>query len=70
MSVATASLIMAAIFALCGLLSIAAALRDWDWFFKSQALTGRLSRRRQRIIYGALGAIMIAMSTRLVTDAL
>lgn len=51
------------IFVLNGIVSLLAALLDWDWFFtaqNTQFIVRRVSRRLARLIYGALGLILIA----------
>ena len=54
---------MLGIFVLNGIVSLLAALLDWDWFFtaqNTQFIVRRVSRRLARLIYGALGQIQIA----------
>lgn len=65
MSVVVAGWIMGALFALCGLLGLAASLLNLEWFFRSRgvsSLVGRLRRPWQRAIYGLLGIAMLAMA--------
>lgn len=55
--------ILAGVFAMCGLLSLLAAVFGWKWFFDtaSAAMAGaRRSRRGARIFYGVAGAAIIA----------
>ena len=68
MTETTAAWIMAVIFGLCGIVAVAAALLDSEWFFRSanvRMLTPGLSRRWRRIIYGSAGALMLLASTHL-----
>lgn len=51
------------IFVLIGLLSVVAALFDWDWFFtahNTQFIVSNVGRRRARLFYAVLGLLMIA----------
>ncbi len=71
MDITTAGYIMASIFALGGSLSIAAAICNWDWFFRSESvrmLTWRLSRHWQRAVYAMLGIAILAMAIKLLRD--
>ena len=65
----TASVIMAVICLAAGLLSVAAALFDFDWFFNSpnaRSLTGRMPRRWARAFYFIIGLAIIAMGVTVV----
>lgn len=73
MEVQTAARVMAVVFGACGLLSVAASLMNWDWFFRSanvRLLTFGLRRPYQRVIYGVCGCLMLLMCVRLWTDTL
>lgn len=51
------------IFALTGIVSLLAALLDWEWFFSArnaQVIVGNVGRTRARWFYGVLGVILIA----------
>ena len=51
------------IFAAAGIVSLLAALLDWDWFFtarNTQFIVRNVGRRRARLFYGVLGLILIA----------
>lgn len=64
MNPVAASRILAVVFALGGLFSIAAALGGWEWFFRNpnvRALTWRMSRFHSRIFYFILGVAIAAM---------
>lgn len=53
------------IFALAGIISLLAAVFDWEWFFtarNAQVIVRNVGRRQARWFYGVLGAILIAMS--------
>lgn len=65
MSVIVCTRLCIGLMAVLGLLSIMAALFNWDWFFTTQSarmLTMKLSRGTARIIYGLLGLAIMAMS--------
>jgi hypothetical protein len=65
MTLTIGAIITAAIFAIVGLLSVVAAIANWDWFFNSlnaQLYTGRMSRRAARIIYFILGVLILIMA--------
>lgn len=70
MKIETATWIMAAIFSLGGMLSLLAALLDWEWFFRAEGvrmIVGRMSRRWQRAIYAVAGLLILGMAVHLVT---
>lgn len=51
------------IFALTGIVSLLAALLDWEWFFtaqNTQFVVQNVGRKQARWFYGVLGAILIA----------
>ena len=51
------------IFALNGIISLLAALFNWEWFFtaqNTQFIVRRVSHRLARLFYGVLGLILIA----------
>lgn len=57
--------IVQGIFAVAGILSLLAALFDWEWFFtarNTQFIVQNVGRRQARWFYGALGVILIGMS--------
>lgn len=71
MDIHFAARLMAVIFGGCGMLSVAAAVMNWDWFFRSvnvRMLTFGLRRPYQRLIYGICGCMMILMCCRLWTE--
>ncbi len=51
------------IFAAAGIVSLLAALLDWNWFFtarNTQFIVRNVGRRQARLFYGVLGLILIA----------
>lgn len=51
------------IFAVAGIISLLAALLDWNWFFtahNTQFIVRNVGRRQARLFYGVLGLILIA----------
>lgn len=71
MNVSTAAWIMSAIFCLGGMISLLAALLNWEWFFRSEGvrmIVGRISRKWQRMIYAAVGLLMLCMAAHLITQ--
>lgn len=51
------------IFVLVGLLSVLAALFNWNWFFtahNAQFIVSNVGRQRARLFYAVLGLLMIA----------
>lgn len=53
------------IFGLTGLISLLAALLNWDWFFNAQNLpvfVRRYGRKWARWFYGGAGVLLIGMS--------
>ena len=62
----TGQYVVQGIFALAGLVSLLAALLNWDWFFtarNSQVIVRNVGRNRARFFYGILGVILIGMAT-------
>lgn len=56
--------IITIIFSASGLLAVAAALMNWDWFFNTsnaRMLVGRLRRSTARIVYLIAGLLILAM---------
>ena len=47
--------IVQGIFAVAGIISLLAAILDWDWFFTAR----NVGRRQARWFYGVLGMILI-----------
>ncbi|MCH5327399.1 MAG: immunity 17 family protein [Coprobacter sp.] len=59
------TIIVVSLFFVLGLLSLAASLADWNWFFESKnvALFVRwLGRTGARILYALLGAFILGMA--------
>lgn len=57
--------IVQGIFALAGIISLLAAVLNWNWFFtarNTQFIVQNVGRRQARWFYGALGIILIGMS--------
>ena len=55
--------IIQGIFALTGLVSLLAALLDWNWFFtarNTQFIVQNVGRRQARLFYGVLGVLLVA----------
>ena len=53
------------LFALAGILSLLAAVLDWDWFFtaqNTQFIVRSLGRRRARWFYGVLDVVLMVMA--------
>ena len=56
---------MIIIFAITGIIALLSALFNWGWFFtaqNAQYVVKRFGRQNARLIYGALGLILISMS--------
>ena len=52
-----------AVFVIVGLLSVLAAIFNWDWFFdarNTRFIVAGAGRTRARLFYAALGALMMA----------
>lgn len=57
--------IVQGIFVLAGVISLLAAILDWNWFFtaqNTQFIVKNVGRRQARWFYGVLGVILISMS--------
>ncbi|WP_273163224.1 immunity 17 family protein [Bacteroides fluxus] len=57
--------IVQGIFVLAGIISLSAALLNWDWFFtarNTQFVVRNVGRKQARWFYGILGVILIGMS--------
>lgn len=57
--------IIQGIFALAGVISVLAAVLDWEWFFtaqNTQFVVRNVGRHRARWIYGVLGVVLIGMA--------
>lgn len=71
MSIEVAGYTLVSLFAVGGILSVAAAAGDWDWFFRSESvklLTWRLSRPWQRAVYAIIGMCILAMAAEIFTE--
>lgn len=56
---------MIIIFAITGIIALLAALFNWGWFFtaqNAQYVVKLYGRQKARIIYGALGLVLILMA--------
>ena len=56
---------MIIIFAITGIIALLAALFNWGWFFtaqNAQYVVKLYGRQKNRIIYGALGLVLILMA--------
>lgn len=57
--------IVQGIFVAAGLVSLLAALLNWNWFFNAgntQLIVRNIGRQRARLFYGVLGIILISMA--------
>ena len=57
--------IVQGIFVVAGIISLLAAVFDWEWFFTArhkQFAVKCVGRKRARLFYGVLGIILIGMS--------
>lgn len=65
-----ADLILTGVFFLAGVVALAAAIADWDWFFgtRSARSLGGKDRKRGRILYGLIGVSMITGAILLLID--
>ncbi len=53
------------LFALAGVVSVLAAVLDWEWFFTAQNtrfIVRSLGRRRARWCYGLLGVVLVVLA--------
>lgn len=65
MSVETATWILSALFLIAGIVSLSAAIANWDWFFTSynvEIFMSRIKRPYARIFYGVIGLAIISMA--------
>lgn len=54
-----------ALFAIAGLLSLLAAICNWDWFFtaqNAQFVVRNVGRKKARLFYGLIGILMLGMA--------
>ena len=57
--------IIQGIFALAGIVSLLAAVLDWEWFFtarNARFIVQNVGRRQARWFYGVLGLLLIGMA--------
>ena len=57
--------IVQGIFALAGIISLLAALFNWEWFFSTRnarSIVHNAGRGRARLFYGILGVILIGLA--------
>ena len=55
--------IIQTIFVAAGVTALLAAAFNWEWFFASknaEPVVKRIGRNRSRLLYGAVGAVLIA----------
>lgn len=55
--------IIQTIFVAAGVTALLAAAFNWEWFFASknaEPVVKRIGRKRGRLLYGAVGAVLIA----------
>ena len=67
------AIIVLCLFLVSGILSLGAAIANWEWFFNSKncrIFTSRLSRRQARWLYGLLGALILLMTAVIARDLL
>lgn len=53
------------LFAVAGIVSLLAAVLNWNWFFEAQNaqfIVRNVGRQRARLFYGVLGVILIGMA--------
>lgn len=61
------------VFAVTGLLSVLAAVFNWEWFFQTSSarmLTGKMPRLYARIIYFVIGCLILLMDSVVLREAL
>lgn len=61
----TSQYLIQGIFALTGIISVLAAIFNWDWFFtarNTRFIVQNAGRKRARWFYGLLGLLLIAMA--------
>ena len=57
--------IIQGIFALAGIVSLLAAVLDWEWFFtarNTRFIVQNVGRRQARWFYGVLGVLLVGMA--------
>lgn len=67
------AIIVLALFLLSGILSLGAAIANWNWFFNSKncrMLTAHLSRNQARFLYGIIGSLILLMTAIMAHDIL
>lgn len=67
------AIIVLALFLLSGILSLGAAIANWNWFFNSKncrMLTAQLSRNQARFLYGIIGSLILLMTAIMARDIL
>lgn len=67
------AIIVLCLFLTSGILSLGAAMANWEWFFNSKncrIFTSRLSRRQARWLYGLLGVLILLMTAVIARDLL
>ena len=55
--------IIQTIFVAAGITALLAAAFNWEWFFASknaEPVVKRIGRKRSRLLYGAVGAVLVA----------
>ncbi|HIR37318.1 MAG TPA: immunity 17 family protein [Candidatus Limisoma gallistercoris] len=68
-----AEIFIVVMFFVAGALSVLASAFNWDWFFDSsnaKLLTGRFSRSTARVIYLAVGFLILVMDYLIVAELL
>lgn len=71
MSLYGATLVLAVIFLAVGALCLFVSLKGCDWFFRSagvRAFVWRMSRTQARVLYGIIGAAIMAMAVKMLLD--
>jgi uncharacterized membrane protein YuzA (DUF378 family) len=64
-----ATIFICILFFVAGMLSLLAAIFNWDWFFNSsnaKLLTGTFSRTIARIVYAVIGIAVLGMDAVIV----
>ncbi len=57
--------IIQTLFLICGIVTIVAAVKDWDWFFTSknaEPIVSYFGRKKSRWLYGILGTILVSIA--------
>lgn len=71
MSLCAATLVLGVVFLSAGALCLFVSVKGSDWFFGNvgvRSVTGRMSRRRARVLYGVIGAAIMAMAVKMLMD--